>query len=508
MMPRGPDTPVEATPVALDAVQPLPAFDSRWAAHARRLGARAADTSAARNTAKVRWTIVFVAFLGYVFAITTYRLPIGNLAMLAGLAGLGFQRDRFRFPQLLIWFGAFLLWCAIGYVRTPYPTPVWDKLIDLLKLWAVILVAVNALRSRAHVRFFSVFFLGCFALFPLRGAFFNYFFYRSTLFGRAIWNYVYSNPNDLAALAILQLAMVAALLSLERPGWVKRAAQVGVVLLPLLVLMTQSRGGFIALALFSICCIVGQWGQLRRVLDPARRLRLVLTLLAVLIAVAFFAPNGVWARVAGLQHLTTTDQLEQVDQEGSARQRFEIWRVANKIIRENPLTGIGVGAYPQAHAVYARGEEFDPVAAGARDTHSTYLNVLAETGIPGAIAFFGVMVSVAFSAERTRRQCKRRTPRLALPLFFLEFGLIAFLVAAVFDSFVSSSFLYIHLGLLWATAEVTQHELSAQVQELSPRRRHRSHQGRGHGRKTGSPNAKHDGSPSFDDIAADSANVT
>ena len=237
MMPRGPDTPFDlAAPEALDAVQPLPAFDSRWAAHARRLGARSADASAAPNIEKVRWTVVFVAFLGYIFAITTYRLPIGNLAMLVGLGGIAFQSDRFRFPQLLMWFGAFLLWCAIGYVRTPYPAPVWDKLVDLLKLWAVILVAVNALRSRAHVRFFSVFFLGCFALFPLRGAFFNYFFYRSTLFGRAIWNYVYSNPNDLAALAILQLAMVAALLSLERPGWVKRAAQVGVVLLPLMLL--------------------------------------------------------------------------------------------------------------------------------------------------------------------------------------------------------------------------------------------------------------------------------
>jgi O-antigen ligase len=502
MMIRGADTPAEgAAPVALGAVQPLPAFDSRWAAHARRLGARNADASRARAVEKVRWTIVFVAFLGYIFAITTYRLPIGNLAMLAGLGGLAFQRDRFRFPQLLIWFGAFLLWCAIGYVRTPYPAPVWDKLIDLLKLWAVILVAVNALRSRAHIRFFSVFFLGCFALFPLRGAFFNYFFYRSTLFGRAIWNYVYSNPNDLAALAILQLAMVAALLSLERPGWVKRAAQVGVVLLPLLVLMTQSRGGFIALALFSICCIVGQWSQLRQVLDPARRLRLVLTLLAVIVVVAFFAPNGVWARVAGLQHLTTTEQLDQVDQEGSARQRFEIWRVANKIIRENPLTGIGVGAYPQAHALYARGEEFDPTAAGTRDTHSTYLNVLAETGVPGAMAFLGVLLSVAFSAERTRRQCKRRAPRLALPLFFLEIGLVAFLAAAVFDSFVSSSFLYIHLALLWATAELTRHALSPEVGGMPPRRRHRSHRGRGHGRKTGSPNADHDGSLSADDIA-------
>jgi len=446
--------------VELGALLTNPAFESRWVAHVRsRLAAYDADGTVAASSEHVRWTIVFVAFLGYVFAITTYKLPVGNLAMLAGLVGLGFQPDRFRFPRLLIWFGAFVGWCAIGYVVTPYPAPVWDRFVDFLKLWAVVLVAVNALRSRAQIRFFSVFFLGCFALFPLRGAFFNYFFYKNTIFGRAIWNFIYSNPNDLAALAILQLSMVTALLSIERERWAKRAAQAGIVLIPLLILMTQSRGAFIALALFVLCCVFGQWPQLRQVLDPARRVRLVLTLLAVVAAVAFFAPNGVCQRVAGLKHLTTTTQLDQVDQEGSARQRFEIWRVAAKIIREHPLTGVGIGAYPSAHVVYARGDEFNPTAEGARDTHSTYLNVLAETGVPGAIAFLGLIGGVLFNAERTRRRCRRRAPRLTLPLFFLEIGLIAFLTAGIFDSFSSFSFLYLHLALLWATAEVTKDEV-------------------------------------------------
>jgi len=452
----------------LDAAGARAGVDRRWAAHfQRRCGTATIDESISRVDERIEWTIVFVAFLGYIFAITTYRLPIGNLAMLAGVAGIALHADRLRFPRLLVWFAAFLLWCAIGYVRTPYPEPVWDRLIELLKLWVVVFVAVNALCSRAQIRFFSVFFLGCFALYPLRGAFFNYFFYQSTLFGRAIWNHVFSNPNDLAALAILQLSMVAALLSLEQRGWVKRAGQVGIVLVPLLILMTQSRGGFIALSLFVVCCLVGQWSQLRRILDPARRVRLALTFVAVIVAVAFFAPNGVWERMAGLQHLTSTEHLSQVDQEGSARQRYEIWRVATKMIRENSLTGVGLGAYPTAHAVFAQGEEFDRTAAGARDTHSTYLNVLAETGVPGAIAFFGLVVSVLFGAERTRRQCKRRAPRLALPLFFLEIGLLAFFIAGVFDSFASSAFLYIQLALLWATAEVTRSELAVHTDPMT-----------------------------------------
>jgi len=362
---------------------------------------------------------------------------------------------------MLAWFGAFILWAALGYVHTMYPQRTWDGLVALAKLWAIVLVGVNALRSRAQIRLFSVFFLACFALYPLRGAFENYVLYRYTLFGRAIWNGAFENPNDLAAFALLQLAMVAALLSLERRWWVQRGAQIGLILLPLLILMTQSRGGLLALAVFTVCCVVGQWRHLRTMLDTTRRIRLVALSVGILIVVVVFAPEGVWKRAAGLKHLTSTEQLKQVDSEGSARQRWEIWRVATKIIREHPVLGVGVSAYPLAHAAYARGEEFDPIAEGERDTHSTILNLLAETGVPGTILLLGLIGSVAIRAERVRRECKRRSPELAMPLFFLEVGLLAFFVAGTFGSFAYLSFLYIHLTLLWVTVDLTRRELAS-----------------------------------------------
>src|SRR6185503_15538436 len=329
----------------------------RWQSAAHRADERAAETRAPKLLAQVKWTVPFVAFLAYMFAITTYRLPIGNLGMMVGLFGVAIQRDARRFAAPLLWLAAFLFWCAVGYVFTPYPVETWTVLIELVKLWAIVFVAVNALQSPQQIRFFTVFFLGCFALYPLRGAFFNYFLYQSTVFGRAIWNHVYSNPNDLAALALLQLGMAAGLLATERRGWVKRAALAGIIVLPLLVLMTQSRGGFLALIVFAATAAVAQWRQLRAAMGMWRRLRVVAVVVCVFATVAFFAPNGVWERVAGLQHLTTTATLDQVDREGSARQRFEIWRVAAKIIRDHPVTGVGVGAYPLAHAHYARGEE-------------------------------------------------------------------------------------------------------------------------------------------------------
>ena len=426
-----------------------------------RLRARlAANGGAAAPTfADVEWTLPFIAYLVYVGTITTYRLPLGNLAMIVGLVGVALQRAPMRFPRLMIWFAAFLFWCAIGYVVTPYPDAVWERLTDYVKLWAVLLVGVNAIRSRAQIRLFIVFSLGCFALYPMRGAFFNYFFYKSSVLGRAIWQNAYSNPNDLAAFALLQVGMVTALLVREPKGWVRRAGFVGIALLPLLVLMTQSRGGFLALFVFAAIALGGQWRQLRRMIGPWGRLRLFVAACAVILAVGFVAPRGVWERVRGLQHATTTERLRDVDREGSARQRYEIWKVASKVFRENPIIGIGAGAYPFAHATYVRGEEFDQTAKGNRDSHSTYLTVLAESGIPGFVAFVGIVLSAVVAAERVRRRCKREAPRLGVPILLLELALLSFLTAGLFGSFAHVSFLYIHLGLLWVTTQATKEEL-------------------------------------------------
>ena len=90
------------------------------------------------------------------------------------------------------------------------------------------------------------------------------------------------------------------------------------------------------------------------------------------------APNNVLDRVRGLKAIDDGN-LNQVDEEGSAFQRYEIWKVARTIIREHPVTGVGLGAYPAAHRLTATRSQFNPTARGRRDTHSTYLNVTAET---------------------------------------------------------------------------------------------------------------------------------
>ena len=116
----------------------------------------------------VRWTPAYVGLLVYVFVIVTYRLPLGDVAMVVALLGVFLGRERLRFPPLLAWFGLFILWSWYGYTQVldAIQPLVWERLTTFLKLWLITLVAVNAVRTRGQLRFFMVLFLFAFATHP------------------------------------------------------------------------------------------------------------------------------------------------------------------------------------------------------------------------------------------------------------------------------------------------------------------------------------------------------
>jgi probable O-glycosylation ligase (exosortase A-associated) len=399
----------------------------------------------------VQWTLAYIGLLGFVFAITTYRFPIGDVSMVCAAVGLLTQRERFRLPPILIGLALFVLWCVIGYSITREPQLVFPKLQLIGKILVIGIVAVNALRTRPQIRFFIVFWLACFAFYPVRGALFNYYIYHETVFGRAIWNYIFANPNDLAAYCILLLSLALGLLALERRGPVKMGAIAGLAVIPFLILLTKSRGAFLGFAAFLLIVNFGQ----------RRRMRALGVTILVAVIVISVAPKDVLNRVQNLEKVQGTENLQDADEEGSALQRYEIWKVARTIIRDYPITGVGIGAYPSMHAFYARRAEFDPTARGRRDTHSLYLNLTAETGFVGLLLFLTSYWGTLFWVNSVRKRVKPLLPATSQALYVFQAGTIGFFVAAIFGSMAHVSFLIIQVTTTWALADVANREFDA-----------------------------------------------
>jgi O-antigen ligase len=434
---------------AAQGVTPAPTRGARIARGAKPAAGPSIFTGLKGETAK--WSVSFVATLAYIYAAVTYGLPLVTPAMIIAVLGLTLERDRIVVPMFLVVFALYVLWAAVGYTSSYEPAGTIDQITVLSKIVLIAFVVSNVTRDSWRMRIFMIFFLACFALYPARGTLVNYFVAGYTVFGRALWNYIYRNANDLAALTFFPLALSVAGAVREYSKWIKRAAYVGMGVLPLIILLTQSRGALIGLVVSSLLFFVAY--------SKGKRIRSLLAGAAVAAVIVPFVPTSAWQRFELMKNLTGTENLGDVDPEGSAQERYNIWRVAGTIIRENPVAGIGLGAYPRAHATYAPRLGVPKGAIGFRDTHSTYLNVAAETGLPGLFLFLATIGTVAVSCERVRRKAKG-TPR-APQLLALELGLLAFLIAGLFGSFSKLSYLYLQLATMWALADITKRELAA-----------------------------------------------
>jgi putative inorganic carbon (hco3(-)) transporter len=84
---------------------------------------------------------------------------------------------------------------------------------------------------------------------------------------------------------------------------------------------------------------------------------------------------------------------------GTYRDRLPIWAAALRIIGAHPWFGIGLGVFPLiVHRVATE------IIAGT-PAHNLFLNVAAEVGIPGAVAFAAMPVTAIIWALKRRDPC-------------------------------------------------------------------------------------------------------
>ena len=135
------------------------------------------------------------------------------------------------------------------------------------------------------------------------------------------------------------------------------------------LLVTGSRGAWLGAAAGVLVAVALAWatGGLRRLRPPAGRARLLAVAGGALVAVvAVVAAPVLVTRLLG----------------GDAG-RFELWRAALDMVAAHPVTGVGPGGYP-----LVRPESPISTAnlAVLTTSHSSILQVLAETGIAGLAA--------------------------------------------------------------------------------------------------------------------------
>jgi O-antigen ligase len=251
---------------------------------------------------------------------------------------------------------------------------------------------------------------------------------------------IFKNPNDLALnmVAVLPLAV---LIALHGRTTLRRLLSLGFLLLMIAtVVVTNSRSGTVGLAVMA---------GLLGVFLVRRRPGLVFAGVLALALALPMAPDSYWNRMSSI-----TDASK--DETGSREARRVLLREAFAAFVAHPLTGVGAGQFKN-YAPEGRVEAW-------RETHNVVLQVAAELGVVGLLAFTFLLVRAALVGRQVRRLVKRaRKDSLLTPDEAARFeahagamtaALAGWFVCALFASVAYNWTFYYLLALAVAPREI------------------------------------------------------
>ena len=202
-----------------------------------------------------------------------------------------------------------------------------------------------------------------------------------------------NEPNMWGQVLVAVAALILFRFLHERSQLVKLTSISLFLLVALEILNTYSRGAYLALSIVVILILF--------VFEKRFNPLVAFVIFGGIILLLPFLPADYINRFQTLTSLTSTSG-NGIYQDDSFVGRTSEIRTGIAMFADHPLLGVGVGNYPINYQKYAQliGLEF---RSEAREAHSLYVEILAETGVIGIFSFFGFVFSLFSALLRARR---------------------------------------------------------------------------------------------------------
>jgi putative inorganic carbon (HCO3(-)) transporter len=393
-----------------------------------------------------RWCLVAALFLlvGYVPDVLATRSASHafTVIILAGaLVRWATGRERFALPGEMVAFGALVLAYVAATLLATDPAAAASETLDLVSYAAVVAMLMMLLDATWWLRravWAVVAGVGLLAMLAIVQQVTKT--YASTYWGfatilpadEAMRSAGPLNPNPfgqvLATAAVLAFYL-ARTQSRGMSRWLAAAIAAACVVA---VAYTQSRAALIALLIVALA-IGALCGVRLRVLAVA--------VCGVITLGSLVLPASLQTRVDALY--TAVSANAGTPQDTSLRGRKSENLAALRMWADHPLVGVGPDNFEVRYQQYSEAIGTDP-RPEQRGAHNLYLESLAETGVPGAMAFFGVLWLSLRGAWRARSRLQGDDALLAEGILV---GLGAFLICAVTLHSAYARYEWIFLGL-------------------------------------------------------------
>lgn len=378
------------------------------------------------------WMVCAYLFLEYVRPQSIYPaidfLPWTQLVVLGAIFG-SFTDKTIKWVsspinKLLI---LLLLVIFVSSYFAYFPKVSYDNL-DKYYLWVVIyFIIINVVNTRKRFFIFiSIFLLASFKLslsLSITWAQRGFAFTDWGLMGPPGF---FQNSGELAIQMLVYWPISWAFIYFVRP-YISRRLYYVLMLMPITAIMVilgaSSRGAQLAL----VCQLLVM--NYKHIFKPK---------ILVSMAVSFFL---IWAFLPEEQK----ERFETMGDDGTSMQRILYWKNGIKMIKDNPVLGVG---YFNFASYFERYYPEDVILGKAELPHNIFIQVGTDVGVLGLLIFFG-LIFLSFKACRAFSGKDRSSKRLLIGNF-ANLSLLGFLVSGQFVTVTYYPFIWIHLALVVA----------------------------------------------------------
>lgn len=335
----------------------------------------------------VRPEMLFWGGKGGAYFFTVYFILI---IVASAYQGLFSKTGRLANREYLLMVWLFLaVW--VSYEFAQYPVFRGDYyVVEMLKGFVICGFIYLTVDEFSEVRFLLNVLIGCFGFLGVWGIDQHF---RGNERLEGLGGYAWGDSNGVATVFVLFLPVALAKL-LTSKNRRERWLSLGIVaIMVILIVCTQSRAGLLGL----VVCLTSYGFYTRKIHKIAQ-----VSLLVALLALPF-------ATGAYMDRMKTMESGETLD--GSARSRFILWQAGLMIFADNPLFGTGFLTYPEAKMQYEN--RFSDIDEQFKDwvfrnqekkvTHNTYIQIMSDCGLLGAIPYFLLISGGVLAGFRARR---------------------------------------------------------------------------------------------------------
>jgi len=226
----------------------------------------------------------------------------------------------------------------------------------------------------------------------------------------------------------------------------------------LAIVFTYSRGSFLILIVLILAMLLtfkrnqmGSW----------------LIVIVATVIIIQFVPTQFSQRIGTLTELIPDASQDTTPTDLSFRGRTSEMIVATQMFMDYPVLGVGLGNYPLHYQEYSRRLGLDQ-RAEAREAHSLYLEIAAESGLLGILTFGWLLWSI-FSGLRQAHQSLIKTKVFghANLVAAIGFGFSGYLMAGLFIHAAYPRYFWLLVGIALAIPQLAKNEITARLNQTN-----------------------------------------